>query len=75
MRGGKSWFAMEVKSFEISIEEATSKLRGVLLERGRGCSNWIRFGEVSLSCLLEGVEGCRREEEGGVKGLQQSVEA
>ena len=61
MRGGKSWFAMEVKSFEISIVEATSKLRGALLESGRGCSNRIRFGEVSLSCLLEGVEGCCKE--------------
>ena len=47
------------------------------MERSKGFSSWIRFGEKSLSYLLEGVEAwCRREssswclkvwEEGGRK--------
>lgn len=53
---------MEVNPFEISIEEASGKLRGVIVERGRGCSSWIRFGEVSLRNLFKGVEACCREE-------------
>ena len=35
-------------------------LKGCIWER-RGISSWIRFGEVSLRCLLEGVEACCRE--------------
>lgn len=54
---------MEAKSFEISIEEVSGKLRGVIVEGGRGCSSWIKFGDVSLRCLLEGVEACCREKE------------
>ena len=33
------------------------------MERGRGCTSWIKFGEISLRCLLEGAEACCREEE------------
>ncbi|RVW18248.1 hypothetical protein CK203_109313 [Vitis vinifera] len=62
LRRGKCWFPVEVNPFEISIEEASGKLRGVIVKRGRGCSSWIRFGEVSLRNLLKGVEACCREE-------------
>ena len=55
-KGGKSWFAVESKTFEISIEEIRGKLRGVILERSKGFSSWIKFGEKSFSSLLEGVE-------------------
>lgn len=61
-KGGKSWFAVESKTFEISIEETRGKLRGVILERSKGFSSWIKFGEKSLSSLLEGVEEWCREE-------------
>ena len=47
---------MDLKTFKIFVEEVRGKLLGKILERGRGCSNWIRFGEVSLSYLLDGVE-------------------
>ena len=38
------------------------ELRGIILEKSRGFSTWIRFGDSSLRCLLEGVEVCCREE-------------
>ena len=56
IRGRKEWFAVEAKSFEIVVEETNKKLRGCILERGRGLYSWIRFGDVSLQRLLEGVE-------------------
>ncbi|RVW50374.1 hypothetical protein CK203_086394 [Vitis vinifera] len=62
LKWGKSWFAMESKTFEISIEEIRGKLRGVILERSKGFSSWIKFGEKSFSSLLEGVEDWCREE-------------
>ena len=61
-KGGKCWFAVESKSFEISIEEIRGRLRGTIWERSKGLSSWIRFGEKGLSLLLEGVEAwCRGE--------------
>ncbi|RVW80659.1 hypothetical protein CK203_044359 [Vitis vinifera] len=60
--GGKSWFAVESKTFEITIEETRGKLRGVILERSKGFSSWIKFGAKSLSSLLEGVEEWCRDE-------------
>ena len=56
MSGGKQWFAVEAISFKIEVEESGSKLRGRILERGRGRPSWIRFGDVSLQLLLEVVE-------------------
>ena len=35
MRGGKGWFAVEKKSFEISLEDTGGRLRGVIVERSR----------------------------------------
>ncbi|RVW23170.1 hypothetical protein CK203_103008 [Vitis vinifera] len=53
---------MESKSFEISVEEVGVKLKGVIVEKSRGLSAWIRFGDLSLWCLLEGEEACCRDE-------------
>ena len=63
--GGRSWFAVDSKSFEISISSIRGKLHGTILERSKGFSNWIRFGDSSSRCLLEGVEACCREEKFG----------
>ena len=61
-KGGKSWSAVESKKFEISIEEVRGKQRGIILEMSKGFSSWIKFGEKSLSYLLEGVKDwCRGE--------------
>ena len=60
-RYGRSWFAVECKSFELLVEDVGGKLRGCIWERCRGVSSWIRFGEVSLSQLLDGAESCCRE--------------
>ena len=61
VRGGRSRFVVESKSFEILVEDLGRKLKGCIWERSRGISSWIRFGEASLRCLLEGVEACCRE--------------
>ncbi|RVX21823.1 hypothetical protein CK203_001667 [Vitis vinifera] len=60
-RGGKSWFAMEFKSFELQVEVIGGKLKECTWERCRGTTSWIRFGEVSLSRLLDSVEACCRD--------------
>ena len=62
MGGGRCWFAVDSKSFKISINFVGEKLRGIILKRSRGFSSWIRFGNSSLRCLLEGVAICCREE-------------
>ena len=56
--GGKCWFGVEFKTFEIGIEEFKGKVRGKICERGPKFSSWIRFGGKGLSLLLEGVESC-----------------
>ena len=65
MRGGKCWCAIELKTFEVSIEEVRGKLRDTIVERSRGFSSWIRFGVASLRKLLEGFEDCWRDEKKG----------
>ena len=60
-RGGRCCFVVESKSFEILIEEVRGKLKGCIWEKSKGFSSWIRFGEASLRCLLDGVEACCRE--------------
>ena len=53
---GRAWFGIESKSFEILVELSKGKLFGVITERGRNFSSWIRFGERGMSLLLEGAE-------------------
>ena len=60
-RGGRCCFVVESKSFEILVEELGGKLKGCIWERSKGFSSWIRFGEASLRCILDGVEACCRE--------------
>ena len=61
LRGGRSRFVVESKLFEIVVEDSGGKLKGCIWERSRGFASWIRLGEASLHCLLEGVETCCRE--------------
>ncbi|RVW96878.1 hypothetical protein CK203_026137 [Vitis vinifera] len=56
--GGRCWFGVELKTFEISIEEHKGKVHGKICERGPKFSSWIRFGGKGLSLLLKGVESC-----------------
>ena len=65
MGGGKCWFAIESKTYEVSLEEVRGKLRGTIVERSRGFSSWIRFRVTSLRKCLEGLEECCREERKG----------
>ena len=60
LRGGKSWFAFEAKSFKIEIEEVKRGLKGCIWERRKGITSWIRFGGRSLVRLLMGLEDCAR---------------
>ncbi|RVW62984.1 hypothetical protein CK203_059290 [Vitis vinifera] len=55
-RGGSCWFAIGSKSFEISVDVLGKKLKGIIVERSRGFTLWIRFGSSNLCWLLEGVE-------------------
>ena len=48
---------------DLSVEVIGEKLRGVIKERGIGFSAWIRFEDLILCCLLEGVEACYRDED------------
>lgn len=56
--GGKCWFGVEWKIFEISMESIKGKQVEKIVERGWGFSSWIRFGERVLAWLLEGLEAC-----------------
>ncbi|KAL6345622.1 hypothetical protein AAG906_017353 [Vitis piasezkii] len=56
---------LDSKSFEISVDVFGEKLKGIIVERSRGFTSWIRFGSLSLCCLLEGVEACCRGILGG----------
>ena len=60
--GKRCWFAVESKSFDISVEELGGRLRGVIVEHERGYSRWVRFRELSLRCLLAGAEACCRDD-------------
>lgn len=86
--GGKSWFTVVLKSFQIIVEEVNGGLRGSILERSCGSSRWIGFRKVSLSQFLEGVEACCNKlggkefckvwEEGGLSGwkaVQKEMES
>ena len=80
-RGGRRWFAVESKSFELLIDDAGGKLRGCIWERC-GITSWIRFVDLSLSSLLAGVEmieagpssGRRREGSTGWRVVQMRWE-
>ena len=59
----RRWFAVESKSFELLVDDVGGKLRRCIWERCRGLPSWIRFGDASLSSLLDGVETyCRRSD-------------
>ncbi|RVX10509.1 hypothetical protein CK203_017074 [Vitis vinifera] len=59
-RGGRCWFAVDSKSFEISVEVYGERCKGIIVERSRGFTSWVMFGSLSLCCLLERVEACCR---------------
>ena len=66
MRGGRCWYVVESKSFEILVGLFGGKLKGKISDRSRETSLWIRFGEWIFGCLLEGIEACHRDESGKV---------
>ena len=43
MRGGKAWSTIEVKSFEICVEEVGKRLKGCIHERSKGFTTWVKF--------------------------------
>ena len=53
---------MDSRSFEISVDVFGENLKGIVMERSRGFTSWIRFGSISLCCLLEGVKACCKGE-------------
>ena len=55
------WFAIEAKSFELTMEGVGRRQKYVITERSRGVVAWIRFGEEGVRTLLKGVEVCCKE--------------
>lgn len=47
---------MDSKSFEILKEMVKGRVVSLIMERGRGFSSWIRFGERGPAWILKGVE-------------------
>ncbi|RVW75093.1 hypothetical protein CK203_057893 [Vitis vinifera] len=68
-RGGSCWFAVDSKSFEISVDVLGKKLKGIIVERSRGFTLWIR-GEFGQNSSKAGNGGrrfkleCRANEAG-----------
>ena len=60
-RGLRVCFAIEAKSFELTVDGLGRRQKFVIIERSRGVVAWIRFGEECLHTLLKGVELCCRE--------------
>ena len=55
-----NWFAVESKSFELTMEGKGKKTKCYITERSRGVVSWIRFGVEGMEKLLMGVEECCR---------------
>ena len=55
-----NWFAVESKSFELTLEGKGKKTKCFITERSRGVASWIRFGVEGMEKLLRGVEECCR---------------
>ncbi|RVW35819.1 hypothetical protein CK203_082508 [Vitis vinifera] len=54
--GGKCWFGVDSKTFEISVNKAKGKVFGTVCERGLNIYSWVRFSGKGLTFLLEGAE-------------------
>ena len=52
----ENWFAVESKSYELTMEGKGKKTRCFITERSRGVASWIRFGVEGMEKLLWGVE-------------------
>ena len=64
------WFSVDSKSFEIKAVGVGRKVQVVIIERRRGQSTWIRFGEEGARILLKGLESLRKEVEKNGEGLR-----
>ena len=61
MAYSRVWFAIEAKSFELTVNMVGRRQKYVITERSRGVVAWILFVEEGLHALLKGVEVCCRE--------------
>ena len=57
----KGRFSVELKTFEIEVEEKKGKMQAMIVERKRGISSWIRMGPESLGLFLEGLVHCSKD--------------
>ena len=55
------WFAIEAKSFELTVDGVGRRQKYVITERSRAVVAWIRFGEEGVRTLVKGVEVCCKE--------------
>ena len=57
----KGRFSVELKTFEIEVEEKKGKMQATIVERKRGMLSWIRLGPESLGLFLEGLVHCSKD--------------
>ena len=46
---------VELKVFEIKVEERNGRPQAIIVERKRGISSWVRLGPASLGIFLESL--------------------
>ena len=51
----ENWFAVESKSYELTMEGKGKKTKCFITERSRGVASWIRFGVEGMEKLMWGV--------------------
>ena len=57
----KGSFGVELKTFEIEVEEKKGKLQATIVERKQGISSWIRLGPEGLGLFLECLVHCSKD--------------
>ena len=56
-RQGSS-FRVELKVFEVEVEEKRGKTLVFIVESKRGVLSWVRLGSASVRLFLEGLDQC-----------------
>ena len=49
---------MELKVFEVEVEEKRGKTLVFIVESKRGVLSWVRLGSASVRLFLEGLDQC-----------------
>ena len=58
-KGSSFW--VELKVFEVGVEERKGKSQVFIVESKRGVSSWVHLGLVSVGLFLEGLYQCIKD--------------